>query len=561
MCYGLAVSPSISPSETRWRFAPLNLRITLARVLLHSAVLAAPITYSSIACSQTPPPASVYAIVGARIEIGDGRVIDKGTVVVRDGVIIAVGADAKPPADAEIIKADGLTVYPGFIDAYVSKGLTISDPQPIQDTPVDTASTVSPSMREANRKGVRPELHAADALALNDELLKPERLAGFTSELVVPSGGTINGVGCLVALNGLTRRECVVTPAAVMDFSFGTSGAGYPGSQMGIIALTRQTLLDAQRYGLLQTSFLHGGTSTRPPDDPVLAALQPIVHGTLPTLYTANTEREIRRALGLADEFKLTLWLNGGAEAYKAATVLSARHIPVIVSLNFGQEPGVATPAAGAGPGAAGGAPGGFPRTPGGGRRNRPGGGAPGGAPGATPPGTPGAPQTPRPGAPTGTPPSGGVPVPGSTPVPPVEDNTPKAVITERHKKWEDKVANASQLTKAGIPIAFSTEGVRNQAEFMTNLRRAITAGLPRSAALRALTIDAARLLKVDRQLGTVEAGKTAALIVMNGDFAEARSTVQYLLIDRLKFEPGKDTGPAIQLPSRRRPGADDDSP
>jgi hypothetical protein len=526
-----------------------------------------------IAYAQTPPPASVYAIVGAKIEIGDGRIIDKGVVVVRDGIIVAVGADVKPPADAEIIKGDGLTVYPGFIDSYVSKGLTIPDPQPIQDTPADTSSTVSPSMREANRKGVRPELRAADLLTLTDDLLKPERLAGFTSVLLVPSGGTINGVGTLVNLNGLTRRDCVVAPSEVMDFSFGTSGAGYPGSQMGIIALTRQTLLDAQRFTTLKRSFADG-LPPRPPDDPVLEALQPVVGGSLPALYTANTEREIRRALYLADEFKLKLWINGGIEAYKAASDLSAKQIPVIVSLNYGPEPGVTQLAAGGGPG--GGAPGGFQRG-GGGRRNRQGGApggtpgspaTPGGAPGTTPGGTPGAPgnaQTPRPGGgtPGGVNPGGGqpggAPQSSGTPIPPVDDNTPKAVVAERHKKWEEKVANAGQLNKAGVRIALSSEGLRTQAEFLTDLRKAIAAGLPRDAALKALTIDAARMLKVDHQLGTVEVGKSAALVVMNGDFAEPRTTVQYLFIDRAKFEPAKDTGPLIQLPNRRRPAEDED--
>jgi hypothetical protein len=45
----------------------------------------------------------------------------------------------------------------------------------------------------------------------------------------------------------------------------------------------------------------------------------------------------------------------------------------------------------------------------------------------------------------------------------------------------------------------------------------------------------------------------------MSGDFADARTTVQYLFIDRAKFEPAKDTGPLIQLPNRRRPGEDDE--
>ena len=68
--------------------------------------------------AQSAALPAVYAIVGARIEIGDGRIIEKGTVLVRDGLIEAVGATIAVPPDAEIIKGDGLIVYPGFLDAH-----------------------------------------------------------------------------------------------------------------------------------------------------------------------------------------------------------------------------------------------------------------------------------------------------------------------------------------------------------------------------------------------------------------------------------------------------------
>ncbi len=574
MCSFLAVSSLFPASFITLHPGGFTLRIcrTLLPCLPATAITisVALATLPVGATPQTPQPA-VFAIVGARIEIGDGRVIEKGTVVLRDGIIEAVGADIKAPADAEIVKGDGLTVYPGFIDAYVSKGITLPDIVPIQDTPTDTAVTVSPSMREANRKGIRPEIKAADVLTLTEDILKPERLAGFTNELIVPNGGTINGVGALVSLNGRTRRDCVVAPSTVMDFSFSTSGTGYPGSAMGIIAHTRQTLLDAQYYRTLKSTYEHGGT-VRPPDDPTLIALQPVISGSMPALYTANTEREIRRASYLADEFKLNLWINGGLEAYKTTSLLVSKRIPVIVSLNFGNEPGVTAPTGGGGAGATGAGPNSTPggrSGGGGGRRNRPG-GTPG-TPGVVTPGTPAQPPTPQPPSvgvqppnrttpPGGAPQPGVVPVPGATPVGPItDDTTPKAVVAERHKLWEAKVANAGTLSKAGAKIALSTEGVRSQTEFMTNLRKAIAAGLPREAALKALTIDAARLLNVDKRYGTVEAGKTASIVVMTGDFAEAKTTVQFLFIDRTKFEPAKDTGPIVGLPQRRRGGTDDD--
>src|SRR5688572_24620619 len=70
----------------------------------------------------TAPPNS-YALTNARIVTAPGRVIERGTVVIRDGRIAAVGADVSAPADVQRIDLNGLTVYPGLIDAANHLGL------------------------------------------------------------------------------------------------------------------------------------------------------------------------------------------------------------------------------------------------------------------------------------------------------------------------------------------------------------------------------------------------------------------------------------------------------
>lgn len=538
--------------------------------------------------AQTSSVNTVFAIVGARIEIGNGTIIPKGTVIIRDGLIEAVGADIKVPLEAEIIKGDGLTVYPGFIDTHTTRGVTPPDAQPVQDTAPDTSAIAPPFMREANRKGIRPDLRAADYLTLTDDLLRPARLSGFTTEMITPTDGTITGKGVLVNLNGLPRRDSILRPNVAMNFAFRSGaaaanggGRGYPSSLMGIMAFTRQTLLDAQYYKTLQTAFAQG-SSHRPPADEALLALQPVLDGTLPVLYDADNENEIRRAIKMSDEFGLKLMLSGATEAYKVAPLLAQRKIPVLVSLNFGPEPGVIVSTGGAPDGAGGTRPGGG-RPGAGGGRNRP---------GTRPPvaGTTDPPALPPVQPPVVTDPNQAAPPVPTVPKPDREDNVapnappnqanrpagaagtstaadnpddenssiPKSVIEERHRKWEEKVNNALKLNQAGIPFAFTTIGVRSQTEFLTNLRRAIKAGLPREVALRALTLDAARLMGVDKQLGTIEAGKTAAIVVMSGDYVLPTTRVRYLFIDKNKFEPDRDQGPLPALP-RRPIGAEDD--
>jgi len=515
------------------------------------------------------PPLDTYALVGVRVEVGDGRVIDKTTVLLRHGVIAAIGPDIKVPADAEVIKGDGLTVYPGFIDGQMISGFTFPAAQADQDKVPDTSSDAPASMRLANRKGIRPEARAADYLTLTDATLGPIRQAGFTTALVAPSGGSISGMSALVNLSGAPTREAVVRPMVTMGFGFGggprtfnpdapqqqqqqrPSGTGYPGNLLGCIALLRQTLLDAQYYRTVDTAFAKGATQ-RPPTDDSLIALQPVLTGAIPAVFDADSENQIVRAMHIADEFGMKLVVGGGGDAWKLAPALAKKQIPVLLSLNFGEEPGVVrAPGAGAG-GAGGGRPGGG-RPGGGGRRNG-GAGAPSGAPApngqavvpTAPPAVPGGVPVTVPGTVPGAPPDGS---PASAPVtvsPADEDETPKAVLAEQHKKWEEKVANAAKLQSAGVPFVFTMRGARTPTEFMDNLRKAIKAGLSRENALKALTVNAAKLYAVDRQMGTVETGKIADLVVMSGDFADPLTKVRYVFIDKSKFDLANDR-PAVR--------------
>jgi imidazolonepropionase-like amidohydrolase len=89
-----------------------------------------------------------------------------------------------------------------------------------------------------------------------------------------------------------------------------------------------------------------------------------------------------------------------------------------------------------------------------------------------------------------------------------------------------------AELEKAGLLFAFSSDGVREPRDFVRNAARAVKEGLSADAAVRALTINAARIAGADARLGSLEQGKIANVIVTEGDLFEDRTRVRHVFVD-----------------------------
>src|SRR5437899_9224088 len=135
----------------------------------------------------------VYAIRGARIVTAAGATIESGTIVIRRGLIEAVGPAITPPSDAEVIDGEGLTVYPGLIDL----GNTRAADQPVPQAPQNVRTTAELE-RWKRAQILKPQARAADAVKVDDADLAKLASAGITSVLAVPSGDVIPGQSALV---------------------------------------------------------------------------------------------------------------------------------------------------------------------------------------------------------------------------------------------------------------------------------------------------------------------------------------------------------------------------
>ena len=282
------------------------------------------------------PPRGTYAIRNARIVTVSGPDIENGTVVIRDGKIEAVGTTVNVPAGAQTIDGRGLSVYPGMIDAGTNMGL-VEVPQGANGT-VDLAEVGD----------FNPNAKAIIAVNPHSAHIAVTRVEGITNALTAPVGGLISGQAALINLLGTSSKEMAVVPYAALVINYprvAGPGAPFGGFQQAPgnlwdtleanareLERLRKILRDAEAYGRAQDAYAKDRSLPRPDQNVVLESLVPYVRGEQPVIFRADREAEISGAIRFAEEMKLKPIILGGDDAWKVASLLKEKNVPVILT-------------------------------------------------------------------------------------------------------------------------------------------------------------------------------------------------------------------------------------
>jgi imidazolonepropionase-like amidohydrolase len=266
-----------------------------------------------------PAHAQTVAITGGTVYPVSGPAIQNGTVLMRDGKIVAVGADVAVPAGAQRIDASGKIVTPGFIDASTTLGL------------VEIGG--EPETRDANAKGtdaIAASFRAWDGLNSESVNWAPARNEGITSAVVLPSGGLIAGGAAMVDLvDGSATQMIRHAPVAMVGQIDNPRGAE-TGARGELIGKLRNLIEDVKFYQAHRADYDRSASRSLSAPRADLEAMIPVVEGKLPLAIDANRVDDIEGALRLAKEYNLKIIIMGGAEAWLAASDLAAAHVPVV---------------------------------------------------------------------------------------------------------------------------------------------------------------------------------------------------------------------------------------
>lgn len=394
----------------------------------------------------------MIAITNGQVMTITQGTLERGTVLIEGGRIVAIGEEVVIPEDAEIYDATGKVVMPGLIDAHCHVGLW---PEGVGWEHSDGNEMTDP---------ITPHLRALDAVHPDDPAFKELVAAGVTTVLTGPGSGNLIGGQwvCLKTAPMPSVEQMVLVEPAGMKMALGENPKRVykdqqktPSTRMGNAAMLRSALVEAQNYldkwsryesdlVAYQAKVDADDTDAEQPKVPdrdlKLEALGKVLRREMKARVHAHRADDMLTAIRIAEEFDLDLTLEHATEGYKIADILAAKGIPVTAG-----------------------------------------------------------------------------PILFSRVKYELKDMTPK---------------NPGAMAEAGVTVAIQTDEMSAVKYLTINAALASREGMSEEDALKAITINAAKVIGVDDRVGSLEVGKDADIVVFCGHPFDYQTVAELVLVD-----------------------------
>ncbi|MGI6344024.1 MAG: amidohydrolase [Bacillota bacterium] len=265
------------------------------------------------------------AFVNAKIHPVGSETLERGTLIIDAGKIVAIGAELPLPPAAEVIDCQGKVIIPGFVDTHTHVGLW------------GEGEGGASSDGNESTDPVTPEVRALDAINPRHQSFADARLGGVTTVQITPgSGNPVGGQMCVVKTFGTIVDEMVITEYSGMKCALGENPKGsygqrrrrFPGTRMGTAAALRGALYAAREYEEKRQS---GKVEPSLKWEPLVSVL----NGEVPLRIHAHRADDIVTAVRIGEEFGVKVQIEHGTDAASIADFLAEKQIPVNLGPSF----------------------------------------------------------------------------------------------------------------------------------------------------------------------------------------------------------------------------------
>ncbi len=428
---------------------------------------------------------TTYYVKNAFVVQKPGTVLSNTSVLIKDGMIKSVGPNIPIPFDAEVIDADSMYVYAGFIDACSHAGVAKKENK-------DRPKVDNPGSPPKDLAGITPQYTVRGSIGEKlDKSMGELRALGFGFVHVVPRGRMLPGQGSVLSTGDLKPAESIIKENVSQFSQFKSARGMFPATTIGVMSQFRDLIKNATYSNNYKKAYaLNPNGLDRPKQSEELAALYPVVENKMPVFFYAPKVKDVNRALILQKELGYNMVLTGVRQGWPLMSSISGLRMPVVLSLNLPEEI-----------------------------------------------------KDEKEEEEKKEDKKKDEEVEGDEKTEKKEKSKKKAkakkemdpetkMLNERKKKSHDEyVSQAAMFEKQNINFSLSTLDTKPK-DIKNNILRMVSGGLSENAALSALTVNPAKLLGISAMAGTVEPGKIANIFITDKPYFDEKSKIKYVIVD-----------------------------
>lgn len=281
---------------------------------------------------EIAPVTRSFVLKNATIIPQPGQMIEKGQILIKDGLIEAVGETVQIPVNAKVIDADSMYIYPGFIEGLSHTGV----PRPKDG---ERPQIKDPGNPPNDAAGIQPERSVIDLLDAGDSSIEGMRKLGFTAAHVVPYGNMLPGQGAIILLNGSSSKEMVFAGNTSLFSQLEGARRMYPATTMAVMSKWRELYQQAMQAQVYEKNYKNNPKGmARPAYDAVLEAFYPVLEKELPVFFPAEGVKDAYRVLALQEDLGFPLVLAELKQGFYMTEDLKAKGFPLLLSLDIPQS-------------------------------------------------------------------------------------------------------------------------------------------------------------------------------------------------------------------------------